>query len=87
MEVSEMALVVLGPKGQVTIPRSIREKMHLNGGDPLLLDVAEDGSIVLRPAGVYPVEVYTEKRLREFVQENRLTLGERRRVHRALHGR
>lgn len=82
-----MTLVVLGEKGQVTIPRTVRKKMHLNGGDPLLLDLAPDGSIVLKPAGVYPVEIYTEKRLREFERENRMTPSEKRQVAKALHGR
>ena len=82
-----MPLVVLGEKGQVTIPRSIRKKVHLNGGDPLLLDLASDGSIVLRPAGVYPVETYTEERLKEFAKENRLGSSERRRIGRTLRGR
>ena len=82
-----MTLVVLGEKGQVTIPGSVRKKLHLNGGDPLLLDVAEDGSIVLKPAGVYPFEVYTEDRLKEFARENRLSPSERHRVRRILRGR
>ena len=82
-----MTLVVLGEKGQVTIPRPVRKKMHLNGGDPLLLDIAQDGSIVLRPAGVFPVEVYTEERLKEFAQENRLSPAERKRLAKALHER
>ena len=82
-----MTLVLLGERGQVTIPRSVRKKMRLSGGDPLLLDLAPDGSIVLKPAGVYPVEIYTEKRLQEFERENRMTPSEKRRVAKALHGR
>ena len=82
-----MPLVVLGEKGQVTIPRLVRKQMHLNGGDPLLLDVAPDGSIVLKPAGVYPVEIYTQERLMKFARENRLRAPERKRLTRALHGR
>ena len=82
-----MTLVVLGEKGQVTIPRAVRKKMRLNGGDPLLLDLAPDGSIVLKPAGVYPVEIYTEERLKEFAREDRMTPSERKRLAKALHAR
>jgi len=82
-----MTLVVLGEKGQVTIPRAVRRKMHLNGGDPLLLDLAPDGSIVLKPAGVYPVEIYTEERLKEFEREDRLSALERRRLAKVLRGK
>ena len=81
-----MALVMLGEKGQVTVPRAVRKQLRLHGGDPLLLSVSPDGSIVLRPAQVYPVEVYTEERLNAFAQENRLSSAERRRIARALHG-
>lgn len=82
-----MSLVVLGEKGQVTVPRTVRKQLHLHGGDPLLLSVSADGSIVLRPAQVYPVEVYTDERLKEFEKENRLTPAERRQLARALDGR
>jgi AbrB family looped-hinge helix DNA binding protein len=82
-----MSLVVLGEKGQVTVPRGVRNQLRLRGGDPLLLEVAPDGSIVLRPAKVYPIERYTEDRLHEFAKENRLSTYERRRLARALHGR
>ena len=82
-----MSLVVLGEKGQVTVPRAVRKQLQLHGGDPLLLSVLPDGSIVLRPAQVYPVEIYTEERLNAFAQENRLSPAEQRRVTLALHGR
>lgn len=81
-----MTMAVLGDKGQVTIPRAVRQRLRLRGGDPLLVDVAADGSIVLRPAGVYPVEVYTDERLAEFARENQATPAERRRIRRAARG-
>ena len=39
----------------------------------LLVEAREDGSILLRPAGVYPVEVYSDARVSEFLEEDRLT--------------
>jgi len=82
-----MSLTVLGPKGQVTIPGAVRKQLHLQGGDPLLVDVTPEGSIVLRPAGVYPIEIYTDERIKEFERENRLTPRERRRFARYLRDR
>jgi AbrB family looped-hinge helix DNA binding protein len=38
-------------KGQVTIPREIREAAHLEEGDPVVVEVVPDG-ILLRPQKV-----------------------------------
>ncbi|MGH9577737.1 MAG: AbrB/MazE/SpoVT family DNA-binding domain-containing protein, partial [Terriglobales bacterium] len=52
-----MELVKLGKKGQVTIPKGILKQTGIPEDSPLLVEAAPDGSIVLRPAGVYPIEV------------------------------
>jgi hypothetical protein len=36
--------------------------------------------IVLRQAGVYPLEIYSEERIREFEEADRLSPAERRRL-------
>lgn len=71
-----MELVRLGKKGQVSIPRAVLRKLGLEHSAALLVDVTADGSIVLRPAGVYPIEIYSDKRLQEFAEADRLTPGE-----------
>ncbi len=65
-----MELVKLGKKGQVTIPRAILRSVGLTGDAPLLVDATPDGAIVLRPAAVYPIEIYSDKRVLEFEREN-----------------
>jgi len=65
-----MELVKLGKKGQVTIPRAILRLVGLTGETPLLVDTTADGAIVLRPAAVYPIEIYSDERVSEFEQEN-----------------
>ena len=42
----------------------------------MLVDVTEDGAILLRQAGVYPIEIYSEERIREFERADRLTAPE-----------
>lgn len=39
---------VIDEKGRITIPKSIRERLHLEPGEPVDVDVA-DGTIVVRP--------------------------------------
>lgn len=75
-----MELVKLGKKGQVSIPKSVLKKLGLGHAAALLVDVTVDGSIVLRPAGVYPIEIYSDKRLQEFAEADRLTPGEAARL-------
>ncbi len=36
-------------KGQVTIPKSIRDSLHLNSGDKIELKLLSSGEAVLRP--------------------------------------
>ncbi|MBI4729145.1 MAG: hypothetical protein HY775_06530 [Acidobacteria bacterium] len=39
----------------------------------LLVDVTPDGAILLRPAGIYPIEIYSDERVRELLEEDRLS--------------
>jgi AbrB family looped-hinge helix DNA binding protein len=67
-----MELVKLGKKGQVSIPKSILKKLGLEGDVALLIDTTGDGAILLRPAVVYPIEIYSDERIREFEQADRM---------------
>lgn len=82
-----MSIVLLSEKGQVTIPQYIRRKLHISKGDPLLIEMADDGSILLRSAAVLPVEMYSPRRLREFEKEDEMSPVEKRRLAKKLHGR
>ena len=44
-----MALATLTSKGQVTIPKEIRESLHLHTGDKIEILVKESGEAVIRP--------------------------------------
>ena len=65
-----MELVKLGKKGQVTIPRAILHSVGLSGDAPLLVETTPEGAILLKPAAVYPIEVYSEQRIAELEREN-----------------
>jgi AbrB family looped-hinge helix DNA binding protein len=81
-----MSIVLMSEKGQITIPREIREKLHINKGDPLVVDLDPQGVIRLQPAAVLPVETYSDGRLKEFERENTLTATEKRRFRKHLRG-
>lgn len=68
-----MELIKLGKKGQLSIPKAILKRLGLEGDTMLLVETTADGGIILRPAGVYPIEMYTEERIDEFLSGDRLT--------------
>jgi AbrB family looped-hinge helix DNA binding protein len=65
-----MELVKLGTKGQLTIPKSILKATGISDEAPLLIETTNEGAIILRQAGVYPIELYSEARIREFEKLN-----------------
>jgi AbrB family looped-hinge helix DNA binding protein len=77
-----MNMTRLGKKGQVSIPKAVLDRLGLEPETVLLVEPTADGAILLRPAAVYPVEVYSDARVREFLDEDRMTAGERTRVRR-----
>jgi len=79
-----MEMVKLGKKGQVSLPKSILKRVGITGEAPLLVETTEDGAIVLRQAAVYPVEIYSETRVKEFLEEDRLTPDEATQIKAAL---
>ena len=68
-----MQLVKLGKKGQVSLPKAILQKAGISGETPLLVDTTDDGAIVLRQVGVYPIEIYSDERIAAFLEEDKMT--------------
>ena len=68
-----MNMTRMGKKGQVSIPKALLDSLGIEPETVMLVEATEDGSIVLRPAGVYPVEHYSDARVSEFLEEDRLT--------------
>ena len=61
-----MEYVKLGKKGQLSLPAGVLRRLGLQGSATLLVEATEDGAVVLRPAAVVPVEIYSDARVREF---------------------
>jgi AbrB family looped-hinge helix DNA binding protein len=78
-------IVKLGKKGQVSIPRAVLRSLGIEGEAVLLVETTADGSILLRPTGVYPIEIYSDERVREFLREDRLSPKETSRLGRRTH--
>jgi AbrB family looped-hinge helix DNA binding protein len=46
-----MSISIVRSKGQITLPREVREAAHLEEGDPVEIEVVDEG-ILLRPKKV-----------------------------------
>lgn len=79
-----MDTVKLGRNGQLSLPRAVMKRLHLQGNETLILDVSDDGVIQLRPAAVLPVEMYTPERIAEFETESEVDPDTRAAVRDAL---
>jgi bifunctional DNA-binding transcriptional regulator/antitoxin component of YhaV-PrlF toxin-antitoxin module len=60
----------VGPRGTVTLPKSLRQQYALGTHDLLLAESTPEG-ILLRPAVATPIEIYTDERLAEFAESER----------------
>ncbi len=65
----------LSGRGTVTLPADIRRKLGLREGDVLTVRLS-GRSIVLTPAVVTPIELYTDERISEFERSARLAPDE-----------
>jgi bifunctional DNA-binding transcriptional regulator/antitoxin component of YhaV-PrlF toxin-antitoxin module len=77
-------MIKLGKLGQVSIPKSVLHRLGLEGEVPLLVETTEDGATLLKPAGVYPIELYSDERIEEFDAADRMDEAAKQRLLRAL---
>lgn len=56
----------LTERGTVTLPSSVRKSLGLKGKQQLIVETTEAGEILLRPAALVPIEMYSEERIKEF---------------------
>jgi antitoxin PrlF len=59
------ATLTLTNRGVVTLPAKLRRALGLRADDQLIAEMTPEG-LLLRPAVTLPVEIYSEKRIREF---------------------
>jgi bifunctional DNA-binding transcriptional regulator/antitoxin component of YhaV-PrlF toxin-antitoxin module len=75
-----MELAKIGKKGQLTIPRSVLRAAGISDEARVVLEATPDGAIVMRPVAVYPVETYSDARVKEFEAANTLPAAMERKV-------
>jgi antitoxin component of MazEF toxin-antitoxin module len=75
-----MDIVKLGKSGQIALPKALLRELGVEGSAHFAAEASQDGAIVLRPVGIYPIETYSEERISEFMEADRMTPAEARQV-------
>jgi antitoxin PrlF len=57
--------LTLTSRGVVTLPAKLRRALGLKADDQLIAETTPEG-LLLRPAVTLPIEIYSDKRIREF---------------------
>lgn len=71
--------ITVTSRGVVTLPLGLRKALGIKADDTLIAETTPDG-LLLRPAITLPVEIYTDRRIREFDEsEQKLAQAIRRR--------
>lgn len=60
--------VTIGPRGTLTIPAKVRKAYGLQQDDQMIVEETSEG-LLLRPTVNVPIEIYTEKRISEFFED------------------
>jgi antitoxin PrlF len=79
-------MLVVSERGQVTLPKRLRDRLAITAGSALIAE-ERDGALVLRPAAVTPLRVYSDEEIRDWLREDRVSPAQRRRVLKKARGR
>jgi len=71
--------ILVSERGQITLPQDIRQRLGIKAGTALVAE-EEGGKVILRPAAVTPVEIYSDEEIRGWLAEDRLSEGERKKI-------
>jgi AbrB family looped-hinge helix DNA binding protein len=68
-QLMEASASKVGRRGTVVLPAKLRRRLGIEEGSFVVAEEREDG-ILIRPAAVLPIEVYTPERRAEFLLNN-----------------
>ena len=80
-----MTSLQINTRGGLTLPKPIRKLLGVDRGGVVMIE-CQKGSITLRPAVAFPVELYDDQRIAEFDEQDR-KLGQYLKKHGIAHRR
>ena len=77
--------LTISKKGQVTLPAELRKKMGFEAGSTVIAEV-RDNELVLRPATVLEVEIYSDNDIARWIEEDELDEQTKQKIYERLGG-
>jgi AbrB family looped-hinge helix DNA binding protein len=72
-----MEIVIVGERGQVTIPKKLRDRFGIKSKSPVVFELKEDG-IMIKPAMTIMVREFADDFIKDIAKADRLKEGERK---------
>ena len=64
--------LIVSTRGQITLPADIRKQFGIKSGEPVIIE-DRNGELVLKPATVLAVEMYTPKQIADWDKQDQIT--------------
>ena len=71
--------LIVSSRGQITLPAEVRKQFGIKSGEPVIIE-ERNGELVLKPATVLEVEMYTPAQVAAWDRADQLDDAERQRV-------
>jgi len=71
-----METAIVGERGQVTIPKKLRDQIGIKSKSPVVFEIREDG-IMIKPAVTVAVREFSDEFIKGLTKKDTLKAGER----------
>ncbi len=71
--------LIVSTRGQITLPADIRKQFGIKSGEPVIIE-DRNGELVLKPATVLELEMYSPEQVAEWDQQDQLSAAQRKAV-------
>lgn len=72
-----METVIVGERGQVTIPKKLRVRFGIKSKSPVVFELREDG-IMIKPAVTVMLREFSDNFIKDIAKADQLKVGERK---------
>lgn len=72
-----METAIVGERGQVTIPKKLRDQIGIKSKSPVVFEIREDG-IMIKPAVTVAVREFSDDFIKGLTKKDTLKAGERK---------